>query len=184
MKKILLALVLAVSCAAPLFADDIEDVKATVVRMLEKSKKGDLRGMLDCFAPDYGSPVTVGELRTMLPLLDGEHLEEFLVFGYKMGNNGKNPPDAEMAEIKKALKDPGVIQTYKEVCAKFGETEKQFAAKVSAGMPLVLKSIKFSEIKVDGDKAEATLEYDEKMPADAAPKHVREIVELKKLDGA
>ena len=61
MKKFFVSLLVALCGAMPIFADDVADVKAVIVRDCELQAKGDFAGAFALCAPDYRETGSDGE---------------------------------------------------------------------------------------------------------------------------
>lgn len=159
MKKFFFALLVAMCGAMPLFADDVAEVKTVIVKDLELGTKGDFAGKLALYAPDYvqmdsdGTSCNYEVIRWLMLSLDGKHPEEFLLVCETMDNNNVMPSAAVRAEICKAARDPELIKRYETICpALFSDAKAKVALK--------LKTLKFVNVQVDGDKATVVIEYD------------------------
>lgn len=182
MKKFFAVLLVALCGAVPLFADDVADVKATIVKSLELDVKGDFAGALALYAPDYqetgadGVTVNYEQLRWMTLALDGKHPVEFLRFSYSAQNNGAMPKREDLPRIDRLARTPKFLKLYSDVLPELVAGQKADAA-------LALKTLKFVSVLVDGDKAVAVVEYDEKDGDSNAIKRKTETLSLRKTDG-
>ena len=86
MKKFFAALLVALFGTVSIFADDVADVKLTIVKNLELDANGDFAGSWALYAPDYqetssdGVTVNYEQLQWMTLALDGKHPVEFVRF--------------------------------------------------------------------------------------------------------
>ena len=85
MKKFFVSLLVALFGAMPLFADDVADVKAVIVKDCELQAKGDFAEAFALLAPDYresdpdGMTANYEQTKWIVLSLDGRHPEEFLL---------------------------------------------------------------------------------------------------------
>ena len=182
MKKFFAALLVALFGAAPLFADDVADVKATIVRDNELQKAGDFAGKLELYAPDYletdskGLKTNYEQAKWLMLALDGKHPKECLLVFATVQLKGAEIPAEMMARIDEMARNPEFIKRYEA-------TIPAVVAMIKAEADLGLKTLKFTSVKVDGDKAVAVAEYDSKDPASGEIKHKIATVSLRKTDG-
>ena len=182
MKKFLAALMVILCGALSLFADDVADVKAVIVKDLELDAKGDFAGSFALYAPDYqetdseGVTMNYEQLRWMTLAFDGKHPVEFLRFCYSAENNGAMPPREKLPRIDRLARTPKCLKFYSEVLSELVTVQKAYAA-------LALKTLEFISVKVDGDKAVIVIEYDEKDEKTDAIKRKIETINLRKVNG-
>ena len=175
MKKLLAAIFAALCGAVSLFADDVADVKAVIIRDCELAARGDCLAAAARWTPDYQevSPEGVmnyAQAKRALVAMDGKHPVEFLTT-LVMIRSGKEP-NADMAEgIRLLAQDREFLENY-PVAA------KRMAAVLKASAALELKTLKFVSVEAAGGNATAVLTY----------RHVtggqrQETVTLRKIDG-
>ena len=182
MKKFFAVLLVALCGAVSLFADDVADVKAVIVKDLELDAKGDFIEAFALYASDYqetdsdGVTMNYEQLHWMMLAFDGKHPVEFLRFCYSAENNGAMPPREELPRIDRLARTPKCLKFYGEVLPELVTAQKASAA-------LALKTLEFISVKVDGDKAVIVIEYDEKDDNSNAAKRKTETISLRKVDG-
>ena len=181
MKKFLLALLVAL--CGTLFADDVADVKAVIVKDYELAMKGDSLQVLALFAPDFQETGTTGvtinyeQYKWFILLLDGKHPEEFLLWFVSTGENeGAMLSADQIARVRQMARDPEFIKIYEA-------NTRNVIAWLKARAALCLKTLEFVSVKVDGDKAVAVVEFDEKDLKSGAVKREIETLFLRKVDG-
>lgn len=176
MKKFLAALLVALCGFVSLFADDIADVKAVIVKDCELAAEGDFLGAAARWMPDYREissegTFTYAQAQRAFVSLDGKHPEEFLLTTAMVKNGVEPNPD--LAEgIHLLAQEPDFLKDYPI-------RAKRMADMIKAAAALELKTTKFVDIKVNEDKATAVLTY----------RHInggtrRETLSLRKIDGA
>ena len=175
MKKLFVTLLVALCGAVPLFADDVADVKAVIVRDCELAAQGDCLGAAERWTPDYQevSPegtMNYAQAKRALVAMDGKHPVEFLTTLVMVRNGAEPNPD--LAEGIRLLAQD------REFLEKYPTAAKQMAEVLKASAALELKTLKFVSVKTDGGNATAVLTY----------QHVtggqrRETVSLRKIDG-
>ena len=112
MKKFFAVLLVALCGAVPLFADDVADVKATMINSLELAVKGDLAGALALYAPDYlettsdGKTIDYKQIQRLVLALDGKHPEEFLLIAVSDELNGAEPTAEMMQRLREVANNP------------------------------------------------------------------------------
>ena len=182
MRKFFAALLVALFGAVPLFADDVADVKATVVRELELSKAGDFAGKLALYAPDYletapdGMTVNYEQAKLLMQAFDGKHPKSFLLIAAMDHLKGAEIPPDMMARIDEMARNPEFVKQYEMAVP-------TAVAMLKAESDLQLKTLKFISVKVDGGEAVAVVEYDSKNPASDEIKHKIATVSLRKTGG-
>lgn len=179
MKKFLVALLFALCGAAPLFAADVADVEAVIVKDCELAAKGDFLGAAARWTSDYQEVNPDGtfshaQVKRSFLALDGKHPEEFLITWFMYHSGGREPNPREMEEIREDLRDPECAKVYPAMAKQFAEQLKRSAARQ-------LETMKFVSVKVDGDRATAILTYRQAMGGREIP--ARETLSLRKIDG-
>ena len=181
MKKFLAVLLVALFGAVPLFADDVADVKAVIVKDCELAAKGDFLGAAARWTPDYQEvnpevTLSYAQVKRSFLALDGKHPEEFLITSFIHDESrGREPNQQDMEEIRKELRDPEFAEAYPTEAKQFAEQLKRSAARQ-------LETMKFVSVKVDGDRATVILTYQQAMGRREIP--ARETLSLRKIDGA
>ena len=181
MRKFFAALLVALFGAVSIFADDVADVKLTIVKNLELDANGDFAGSWALYAPDYqetssdGVTVNYEQLQWMTLALDGKHPVEFVRFLYSVKNNGAMPPREELPRIDRLAHTPECLEIYRKVLPELVAGQKAEAA-------LALKTLEFVSVRVDGNKAVAIVEYDSK-DEKSGVKRTIETFSLRKVDG-
>ena len=178
MKKFIVSLLVILCGVVPLFADDVDDIKAVIVKDCELAAKGDFLGAAARWTPDYQEvnpevTLSYAQVKRSFLALDGKHPEEFLIT-YYMHARGREPNPQEMEEIRKDLRDPEFATAYPIEAKEFAEQLKRSAARQ-------LETMKFVSVKVDCDRATAVLKYRQAMGGREIP--VRETLSLRKIDG-
>ena len=182
MKKFFAALLVALFGAVSLFADDVADVKAVIVKDLELGVKGDFAGAFALYAPDFqeidsdGMKFNYEQTKWLVLSLDGKHPEEFLLLYATYENKGAMLPAEAIASIRQAARDPEFVKKYKEITP-------QIVAEMKAAAALNLKTLEFVSVKVDGDRAVAVTEYDSKDAKTGKLNRKVETISLRKADG-
>ena len=182
MRKFFAALLIALFGAAPLFADDVADVKATIVRDIELSIAGDFAARLELYASDYletdstGLTTNYEQAKWLMLALDGKHPREFLLVLATAHLKGAEIPAEIMARIDAMTGNPELIKRYETGIP-------TVVAMIKAEAKLELKTLKFVSVKVDGDKAVVIAEYDSRDPASDEIKRKIATVSLRKVDG-
>lgn len=163
MKKFFALLLVVLAGALPLRADDAADVKAVILKEWTLFAKGDFAEALPLLTKDYrGSwkgKVGYEQAKWMFLGMDGKHPEEFYIyvaFAFKVGLYGGTeltPEEVEESrtETRKAMKNPGSVKKYEKDAAEMNATFRKWAENV-------LKTHKFTSVKVDGDSAVAEFE--------------------------
>ena len=175
MKKILIAIFVATFGVSPLFADDVADIKAVIVRDCELAAKGDCLGAAAQWTPDYQevSPegtMNYAQAKRALVAMDGNHPEEFMMTLSLVRLGAEPNPD--MAEgIRLLAQNPEFLEKYRDAAKRMAEILKASAA-------LELKTMKFVDVKSDGDQATAVLTYRHVIGGER-----QETVTLRKIDG-
>ena len=182
MKKFFALLLLAALFGAvPLFADDVDDVKARIVKQCELGAKGDFAGVLALCAPDYreissdGRTFNYEQIKWLMLSLDGKHPGEFLLVTATIKNNGAMPPADVISKLRLAARDPEIVKKYEGLIP-------QLAAMMKAAAALELKTLKFDSVKLYGDNAVVIIRYDSKDEKSGEIKQKTEIVVLRKID--
>ena len=181
MKKFFAALLVALFGAMPLFADDVADVKAVIVKDLELGVKGDFAGAFALYAPDFqeiddGMKFNYEQTKWLVLSLDGKHPEEFLFLLFVYENKGAMPPAEAIASLRQAARDPEFVKKYEEFTP-------QIVAGMKAAAALNLKTLEFVSVKVDGDRAVAVTEHDRKDENTGVIRRKIETISLRKVDG-
>ena len=181
MKKFLVALLVALCGFVPLFADDVADVKAVIVKNNELNLRNDFLGTLAQCTPDYqeivsGEVVTYRQLKWLIVSLDGKHPKEFLLFMVSRESDGQLPS----AGLYKMIMDNPVPE---DMLKMYEETIRKAIAYNNAEAEAWRKTAKFVSVKVDGDRAVAVVEYDGSDPASGAAKHKRSTTYLRRENG-
>ena len=183
MKKFLAVLLVALSGAFALFADDVADVKSAIVKDWELVVKGDFAGSFALYAPDYretgsdGNNITYEHCKVIMLALDGKHPEEFLLMAAIADNKGAMPPAETVARIRAAARNPEFVKKYEELLPRVVAHGKALAEQH-------LKTLEFVSVKVDGDKAVAVIEYDSNDEETGKVKREIETISLRKTGGA
>ena len=173
MKKFFAVMLVALFGVVPLFADDVADVKAVIVRDCELIAKGDFIGATTWWTPDYWETGMNGafdcvQLKRFLTSLDGKHPVEYLT-SLVVLRSGANPGPDMADGIRRAAYDPEFLKRYPVEARQMADLLKEAAS-------MELKTMKFVSVKVDGDKATVVVTY--RMPVS-----VRETVSLRRIDG-
>ena len=181
MKKLLAAIFVAALGVYPLFADDVADVKALLIKDLELGANGDFMGSLalrtpDCVEVSPENTLNYQQGKWISLALDGEHPVEFFLAALALGSHGefKTPTEDLMAWIRAMTSDPDFLREYK------AEAAKMLAA-FKADQALQLKTLKIVGIEVDGDAATAHIELDANTPRGI--RHYAGTISLRKVDG-
>ena len=183
MKKFFAALLIALFGAAPLFADDVADVKATLVNNLKLAVKGDFAGVLAVYTPDYlettsdGKTIDYKQARRLVLALDGKHPEEFLLIAVSDELNGAEPTAEMMQKLREVANNPEFVKRYQAVLPIVIAKGKEASA-------LQLKTLTFVTVKAEGNEAVAVIEYDSIDAQSGAIKHKINTVSLRKIDGS
>lgn len=182
MKKFLLSLLVALFGAVPIFADDVADVKAVIVRDCELQAKGDFADAFALCAPDYRETGSDGETlnyehtKWIVLSLDGKHPEEFLLLLATYDNKGVMPRAEVIPRIRQFAHDPGFIKGYEAV-------NPQIVSAMKSAAELRLKTLEFISVKVDGDLAAAVVEHDRLDRKTNARKREIVTISLRKVNG-
>ena len=185
MKKFFAALLVALFGTVPLLADDaddIADVKLTIVKELELDADGDFKGALAFYSPDYletssdGVTMNYEQIRWMILALDGKHPAEFWRFLYSLKNSGAMPTPEALERMDKLAHTPKYVKLYKE-------SLPELVAGQKADAKQQLDTLEFVSVKIDGNKAVAVVEYDEKDEKSDACKRKTETISLRKANG-
>lgn len=159
MKKLVVSLLAALCVAAPLFAEDFDEVREVVVKSFKARAKGNLAGALEMITSDYretdsdGDSFNYRQLMWLASALDGKHPEEFFLVFWSVEKNGRIPSDSEEAEVRRLARTPEGISRYKEMVPRLIAELKGDAAQA-------LRSLKFVCVKVDDDTAVVIVKYD------------------------
>ena len=182
MKKFFVSLLVALCGAVSLFADDVADVKAVIIRDCELGIKGDFAGVLALRTRDYqgtdshGVTFNYEQTKWMLLSLDGKHPVEFWLFLYTVKHDGAMPPEDQLPRMYRLARTPKYVELYEK-------TWPMLAAAGKAAAESELRTLKFIDVRVSGNRAVAVLEYSvEDEPG--APKTKIEKVSLRKFKGA
>ena len=182
MKKIFALLLLAALFGAvPLPADDVDDVKALMIKQYELGAKGDFAGAFALHAPDYREITSDGvtfnyeQTKWLMLMLDGNHPEEFMLIGTIIDNNGVMPSAEDIRKLRQAAHDPEIVKKYEALNPELVAIAKAVAA-------LELKTLKFDSVKLYGDKAVVIIKYDSKDEKSGELKQKTEVVALRKID--
>ena len=157
MKKFFAILLVALFGAVPLFANDADDVKATIFEVAEKILREDYSGILELYAPDYqekspnGKTADYEQIKLSLLAIDGKHPEEFFTIGIMSTQNVDLTEDMK-AKIHEVAQSPEGISEYKK-----GLRIVHQLVKIKSGIEL--KTTKFINIYINGDNATAVYEY-------------------------
>ena len=182
MKKFLVSLLVALFGAMPLFADDVADVKAVIVKDCELQAKGDFAEAFALLAPDYresdpdGMTANYEQTKWIVLSLDGKHPEEFLLLLVAYENKGVMPPAEAIPKIREAARRPEFVQSYEGLTPHIVSMMKSAAA-------LRLKSLEFVSVKVEGDLAVAVVEHDRLDRKTDALKREIVTINLRKVNG-
>ncbi|MBP5530923.1 MAG: hypothetical protein J6Y54_02690 [Lentisphaeria bacterium] len=182
MKKFFAALLVALFGAVPLFADDVADVKAVIVKDLELGVKGDFAGAFALYAPDFqeidsdGMKFNYEQTKWLVLSLDGKHPEEFLLLYATYENKGAVLQAEATASLRQVARDPEFVKKYEEVTP-------QIVAAMKAAAALNLKTLEFVSVKVDGDRAVAVTEHDRTAENTGAIKRKIDTITLRNVDG-
>ena len=183
MKKFLASLMVILSGAVSLFADDIADVKSVIVKSCELMAKGDFAGSLALHTPDYRETAPDGRttnyqmLKWFITGLDGKHPEEWrLAFFVAVENKGVMPDAAMEAELRQAARDPEYIKRYEAAVLPAVERAKTGAA-------FRLKNLKIVSVEVDGDRATVVTETASPDFKTGELRKYRSTASLRKVDG-
>ena len=182
MKKFFVSLLVALCVAVPLFADDVTDVKAVIVKNNELNLRNDFLGTLALCTPDYqeivlGEVVTYRQLKWLIVSLDGKHPKEFLLFMVSRESENRMPPDG----VYKMIMDNPVPEDLRKM---YEQAIRKAVAYNDSEAEAWRKTAKFISVKVDGDRAVAVVEYDGSDPASGAAKHKRSTTYLRRENGA
>ena len=156
MKKTGAMLVMLIS--AVLFAGEEENVKAVVVKDWQLAAQGKFAECLALRAPDCtdtndGQTADYEQIKWQIISLDGKHPEEFLLFLATMKFQGAKIPAETRAVIREEARKPEFISHYETACS-------QFASKIRKDAAFQLKTLKITSVKVDGNSAVVTAEYE------------------------
>jgi hypothetical protein len=179
MKKFFAAVFAAFLGVSALFADDVADVKAMIVKDCELAAKGDFLGAAERWTTDYQDvhpefTFSYAQVKRLFLSLDGKHPEEFLITYFIHESRGREPNPREMEEIRAELRNPETAKVYPAMAKQFAEQLKRSAA-------WELETMKFISVKVDGDRATAVLTYQQAMSSKEIS--MRETLSLRKIDG-
>ena len=181
MKKFFAALLVALFGAVPLFADDVADVKAVIVKQWELAAKGEFAGKLKLLAPDYretdpeGTTLDYGQIRILLLGSTEEHPEEFWLMLYMVKNDFQMPPEDQLTRMKELARTPKYVKLYKKTLPELVAMEKARAA-------AELKTLKFTSVKVKGNYASAAVWYDF-TGQNGAIQPQTQLISLRRIDG-
>ncbi len=180
MKKFFALLLVALFGAMPLFADDVDDVKAVIVKNCKLGVKGDFAGVLAMYAPDFRSINSNGltfnyeQTKWLILTLDGKHPKEFLLVAATLEKKGVMLSADEVQEIHQAASNPEIVKKYKQILP-------QLVAEMKAGAALELKTLKFDTVKLYGNQAVLIINYDSKEDQSGEIKQKTEIIVLRKI---
>ena len=181
MKKFFAAVFACVMGISSLFAGDAEDVKTAVLKDWQLASQGKFADVLAQRTTDYVEVNGAGifpyeHIRWTVLALDGDHPEEFLLMMLVAQTRGKLKLTPDMrAKIREAARVPEFIERYKKGIG-------EIAAMLQSDAAFQLETLKFIDIKVDGDAATVVCEFDSK--ASGRVVHKIETVSLRKVDGA
>lgn len=172
------ALVLGVSS---LFADEVADVKAVLLRQCELVAAGDFSGAGLSLAPDYVEITPLGvfdrtQIRWAYEAWDGRHPEEYMLTACAQQTKGYGPDAAMEKEARIAAHKPEFIKLYEGQIA-------EFVPRLKASAALALKTARFIDIKIEGDSARVIYEYDTIDLVDGKVRHQAAIAVLRRIDG-
>ncbi len=181
MKKFFAVLLVALGGAVSLFAGDVEDVKAVIVKNNELQAKNDFSGVLVLVTTDYqeivnGQVVNYQQLKWLMTSMDGKHPREFLLYCVSQERNGAMPPADLQKRIMESPVPADLLQMYES-------TIRQAVAYNDSEAEAWRKTAKFTSVKVDGDTAVVVCEYDGKNPRSGAVEHKKSTTYLRREDG-
>ena len=181
MKKLFLSLLVAMCGAVSIYADDVANVKAVIVKDCELQVKGDFADAFALCAPDYQETGSDGETlnyehtKWIVLSLDGKHPEEFLLL--LVTYDIKGMPRAEVIpRIRQIAHSPEFIKSYERV-------NPQIVAAMKSAAALRLKTLEFISVKIDGDLAVAVVEHDRLDRKANALKREIVTISLRKVNG-
>ena len=180
MKKFFVSLLVALCGAVSLFADDVADVKAVIVKNSELQAKNDFLGAFALITTDYqehvqGTVFNYLQLKWLFTSMDGKHPREFLLYCVSREMNGM--PSAELQ--RRIMEGPipaDLLQMYENTIRQAIEYNNSEAEAWS-------KTAKFTSVKVDGDTAVAVVEYDGQNPQSGAVEHKKSTTYLRRENG-
>ena len=163
MKRFFAALLVILAGAMPLRADDADEVKQVILKEWTLFAKGDFAEALPLLTRDYRGlfkgKVGHEQAKWMFLGMDGKHPEDFYLFvgwSFKVnlyGGTELTPEEVEecRTEARKAMKDPRSLKKYEKDAAEMNAGFRKWAGNM-------LKTHKFTSVKVDGDSAVAEFE--------------------------
>ena len=158
MKKFFAFLLVALCGVSSLFADDVADVKAVIIRDCELAAKRNFAASLVLRTRDYrntdshGATFNYEQVKWMLLSLDGKHPVEFWLFLYSVRHNGAMPSEDQLRRMNQLAHTPKYVKLYEKTWPMVAA----FAQKEAASE---LKTIKFIDVKISGNDAVVVLEY-------------------------
>ena len=182
MKKFLLALLVALCGTISLFADDVADVKAVIVKQNELQLRNDFSGSLALLAEDYqeadftGTVFNYPQLKWLMTSMDGKHPKEFLLFWVSREAKGVMPPEDLRKKIMENPVPPDLLEFHES-------TIRRAIAYNNSEAAAWRDTARFVSVKVDGDEAVAVVEYDGKNPASGAAEHKKSTTFLRRAKG-
>ena len=181
MKKFLVALLVALCGAVSLFADDVADVKAVIVKNNELNLRNDFLATLALCTPDYqeivsGEVFTYQQIKWLLTSLDGKHPKEFLLFFVSRRTEDKLPPAELHRKIVESPVPGKLLQMYEQAirdAVEYNNIEAEAWRKTA----------RFLSVKVDGDEAVAVVEHDSRDPASGTVRRKCATIFLRRVNG-
>ena len=158
MKKFWFALLFVLCAAVSLFADDVADVKAVIVKDCELAAKRNFAASLALRTRDYRCTDSYGitfnyeQTKWMFLALDGQHPVEFWLYLYSVRHKGAMPPEDQLSRMNQLARTPKYVKLYEKTWPEVAA----FAQKEPASE---LKTIKFIDVKISGNDALAVFEY-------------------------
>lgn len=183
MKKFFASLLAVLCCSASIYADDVAEVKRVIVKDYELVLKGDYAGVLALRAPDFeqvcadGETISYTQTKWMFLLLDGKHPAEFWLLAYYLRAKRAMPSEAQQAVIR----EKASAAKYREI---YEMALPELLASVKREAELELKTLKFVDVKVDGDRAVAEIEYESRNESSGAIERKSERSFLRRENGA
>ena len=155
MKKIFLTLMIAMLGMLTLVADDVDDIKAAIIRSRELATKGDPAGAAAFITPDYkeniaGTDINFELIKMMILALDGKHQTECFLFIHALSNKGEMPS----ATWEKIIRETA-NQQQKE----YEKFLTEFPQKLKSPWVQKSESLDFLSVCVNGDSASVLLNY-------------------------
>ena len=181
MKKLFLSLLVALCGAVSLFADDVADVKAVIVKNSELQAQNDFLGAFALLTNDYqehvqGTVFNYQQLEWLVTSMDGKHPREFLLYCVSIEMNGMPPADLQKRIMERPI--PG------DLLEMYENTIRRAIAYNNSEAEAWCKTAQFTSVKVDGDAAVAVVEYDGKNPQSGAVEHKKSTTYLRRVNGA